>query len=289
MLLKKEQFVINEKKPEWGIGKVIDMINQDLAEIFFEHGGYRKFLRKNNPLVEADISNMNTTIFNNINIDNIDEEKKNLYQDLPSSQDHFLQAYPGGFSGKKYIDREREYKDEGHTLGIELLNQEVFNQLLQNHNYGDITARVLKVVNKLNLLFPNEKMALKDGLKDEKNQEQFAQSLYNLLYGSDVLEIRFEGWIKTLEAIGADKWTTASYFLFVLFPDKYMFVKPTITQAVADMSAFDIAYTPRLNWNTYSKILNLSNYLMKELHKLKPKDMIDVQSFMWCINQQADS
>ena len=68
-----------------------------------------------------------------------------------------------------------------------------------------------------------------------------------------------------------------------------MFVKPTITQAVADMSAFNIAYTPSLNWNTYNKILKFSEYLKQELHELEPKDMIDVQSFMWCILRAEES
>ena len=85
-----------------------------------------------------------------------------------------------------------------------------------------------------------------------------------------------------------DKWMTATFFLFIVFPDKYMFVKPTITQSVADMCAFDIAYTPTLNWSTYSKVLELSDYLKREIKTLEPKDMIDVQSFMWCINQQED-
>lgn len=290
MLLKQDQFVENKVKQEWGIGKVINIKNQDRAEVFFQHAGYKIFVRKVNNLTPVDDESVNTTIFKNMNtFSEENKSKQNLFRDIPSSQEHFLKAYPDGFSGDKYISREREYKDEGHVLAIALLNQESFDELLQAKNYDEIVIRALKVVNKLNLLFPNEKMALKKGLIEEEAKEKFSLSLYSLLYGTDDLAIRFEGWIRTLQSIGTDKWTTATYFLFVIFPDKYMFIKPTITQTVADMCAFNIAYKPSLNWNTYSKVLELSNYLMKEIQSLEPKDMIDVQSFMWCINQQEDT
>jgi hypothetical protein len=125
-------------------------------------------------------------------------------------------------------------------------------------------------------------------LKDTEAKEKFSKSLYGLLYGNESLQQRFEGWVAMLKSIGAAKWTTATYYLFVLFPDEYMFVKPTITQAIADMCAFDISYKPTVNWRTYRKVLELSNYLKKEIKALNPKDMIDIQSFMWCINQQED-
>ena len=287
MILKKDQYVINEKIPDWGIGKVIDIINKDRAKIFFEYGGYRTFVCKKNSLTEVTHSEVNTDSFMHINSETMSEEKKILYTDLLSLQKYFLQEFPGGFSGKKYHDNERDYKDEGHTFAIDMLNQKSFEEDLHAEDYGNIIIRVLKVVNNLNLLFPNEKKVLRDGLKEEENQKLFAQSLYNLLYGTDDFKDRFQEWIRTLAVIGADKWTIASYFLFIVYPEKYMFVKPTITQVAADMNAYPIAYTPGLNWNTYNKILMLSEYLKQNLQKLEPKDMIDVQSFMWCIVQSA--
>lgn len=283
MLLKKDQFVLNPNKPEWGIGKVIEIVNQDRARVFFQYGGYRVIVRKTNPLIPANINNLNTAIFDNLSEDSETGDIERHYKDIPSSISFFLEEFPGGFSGEKYHEWERDYKDNGHILATELLNHTDLEALLSAKNYSEITSRSLKVANKTNLIFPNEKMALKDGLKDLSAQEKFSNSLYALLYGKDELKYRFEGWIKMLESIGAGKWTIASYYLFLTHPDKYMFVKPTVTQAVADLSAFDISYTPKLNWNTYSKVLKLSEYLKQELRELKPKDMIDVQSFMWCI------
>ena len=74
-------------------------------------------------------------------------------------------------------------------------------------------------------------------------------------------------------------------FLFIHHPKKYMFVKPTITKKAAELCGWNIHYHPKPNWRTYKSILDLSKYLFTELSELKPRDMIDVQSFLWCIEQ----
>jgi len=141
----------------------------------------------------------------------------------------------------------------------------------------------LRISNATNLIFPNEKMALKDGLESSSNQQAFATALCNLLYGDDDLKPRFERYADILESIGAAKWTIATYFLFIVYPEEYVFLKPTVTQNAADVSGFAINYRPGLNWLTYASVLAFANYLKTELVGLSPRDMIDVQSFMWCI------
>lgn len=283
MILKKNQYVINKKMPQWGLGKVINIINQELTEVFFEHSGYHKFYRKNNPLSESELLEHQSTIFENLSAGDLEEDKKGSFQNLALSQENFVQEFPQGFSDPKYIQRERTHKEEAHALAAELLDQKKLEKLIQAKAFEEISANVLKVTNKLTLLLPNEKTALREGLKEEAVQEEFALSLFALLYGSDEMESRFDEWAKTLKSIDIDKWTTATYFLFLVFPQKYMFVKPNITQAVATMSAFNIAFTPRINWRTYERILRFSDYTKQKLHALEPKDMIDIQSFMWSI------
>ena len=126
-------------------------------------------------------------------------------------------------------------------------------------------------------------MALKDGLASPQHEEAFASALFALLYGEDDLESRFVKYARVLENIGAAKWTTATYFLFIVGPDQYIFLKPMITQNAAKICATEINYRPELNWHTYASVLRFANDLKSELDNLKPRDMIDVQSFMWCI------
>ena len=205
------------------------------------------------------------------------------YQSLPQSIQFFLEEFPEGFYGEKFKEHEREYKEKAHALAKELLGKEAYGALLEAEDYPEIVKRALKVSNATNLIFPNEKMSLKDGLQSPDAQMQFGEALYALLYGEEELEYRFVAFSKVLENIDAAKWTTATYFLFIIHPDKYMFVKPTITQYSSELCGFEVNYKPLLNWLTYKSVLGFSEYIKSEIAELKPRDMIDVQSFMWCI------
>ena len=62
-----------------------------------------------------------------------------------------------------------------------------------------------------------------------------------------------------------------------------MFVKPTITQHMAEICAYDINYRSQVTSRTYLRVMDFSAYLKEAIAELEPADMIDVQSFMWCI------
>ena len=122
-------------------------------------------------------------------------------------------------------------------------------------------------------------------LVDDVLQTLFA-ALVDLLYGAaDKYERRFSRFANVLEEIDAAKWTTATYFPYLVFPKKHMFLKPTVTQKAAELCGFEISYKPVLNWKTYERVLAFSKWLFDELKArgLKPRDMIDLQSFIWCI------
>jgi hypothetical protein len=127
---------------------------------------------------------------------------------------------------------------------------------------------------------------LKNSLKDSENMALFSESLYSLLYGKEDMSPRFISFVRTLGTIKAAKWTILSYFLFMVFPEKHIFIKPGVTQLAAETSAFEINFRPELNWRTYQSVLDFSEYLRAELKDLNPRDMIDIQSFMWSIGPE---
>ena len=65
--------------------------------------------------------------------------------------------------------------------------------------------------------------------------------------------------------------------------DQYMFVKPKITKKTAELCGWNIRYQTKPNWVTYKAIIELSKYIFSELSDLNPRDMIDIQSFLWFI------
>lgn len=207
MILKKGIYVQNPLKNEWGVGKVLEDVGNNIYEVFFLEAGFKKFNKKVNPLVVAE--NVNEELF-------IDRGSKNKEKFTSNSDliEYFLKNYENGFDGTEYKSREREYKDKAKNLANELLSKSIYEKLLAENDFEEISKRALKIINSTNLIFPNEKMSLKDGLVSDVSKEQFSKLLFQLLYGSNE-ELSFDSFCKFLESISSDKWTIASYFQFL--------------------------------------------------------------------------
>lgn len=120
-------------------------------------------------------------------------------------------------------------------------------------------------------------------VKDCRGDEPyFNQGLIGNEFDND-----FTNWLDTLDDLGHAKWTLATIFLFAIFPDKYMFVKPDTTRTAAEIANFYINYNSTPTIDTYNRILSFSRFLFLQIEELKPTDMIDVQGFMWCIKPET--
>ena len=60
-----------------------------------------------------------------------------------------------------------------------------------------------------------------------------------------------------------------------------MFLKPNVTRLAAVRYGFDFDYRSRPNWTTYSQLLDLAAMVRFDQRDLRPRDLIDVQSFLW--------
>ncbi len=49
----------------------------------------------------------------------------------------------------------------------------------------------------------------------------------------------------------------------------------------AEAYEYAVAYTSRPGWATYASMLGLAERVRQDLRDLKPRDMIDIQSFLW--------
>jgi hypothetical protein len=282
-MFKKDSYVQHPGMPSWGIGKVLEDVIADKARIFFIDAGEKLISLKNVTLQQVASPETFHPVLDSPAIYHRSKAKK--YISLSQAKTEFLALFPEGFNDKGYFIEERDYKVEANKLLLNLLDKSHFAALLSDGDYREICRRALQVANKTNLIFPNEKMALKDGLKEESSKKLFAENLFELLYGNNSQQVRFEKFAAMLDTIKAAKWTIITCFLFLAFPETQMFLKPTVCQHAAELCAFELNYKPELNWLTYKCLLEFSGYLKSELIKmqLEPRDMIDVQSFMWCI------
>jgi hypothetical protein len=136
-----------------------------------------------------------------------------------------------------------------------------------------------------NLLFSFEKMALRDAVRSLAGAQLFADGLYDFLHGRGSVRDRFDRWCAVVAALPRRQtrvltWPIVTVFGFIAQPDCHMFLKPNVTRVAAAQYGFDLRYQARPDWNTYSRLLDFAAVVRRDLVDLRPRDMIDVQSFV---------
>ena len=271
--------VAHPTREDWGVGEVLEDEKNDTVRVFFAGVG-EKTLRVDHVALEIlEGVKAEDTLLDNL------RNQSGQFRKLSGVITEFSSKYPGGFQGERYLGEERTYKVEAAKKVTFELGELELESLIKSSNIQEAARRIRAAIASTNLLFKTESMALNDALKNEEQAGTYVRSLFSLLYGKEDLDGRFSEHGKILGSMNAAKWPIATYFLFLRFPDKYLFVKPEPTKSAAECSGFEISYEPRVNWTTYSKVLKFGKYLEEKLKAsgLTPVDMIDVQSFMWCI------
>lgn len=200
----------------------------------------------------------------------------------------FLRQFPGGFRDPTYLDWERDYKWETHLRWQEALPRDTFRRLLRAGDFEEAAARAVRVEQRSRhaMLFSFEKMALRDALRDPAGARDFAQGLYDLLHGRGGLEGRFDRWIAAIERLPRKQtrvltWPLATVFGFIAQPDRHMFLKPNTMRAAARAYGYELPYRSRPSWDVYAGLLAFCDVVRRDLSDLRPRDMIDIQSFLW--------
>jgi len=198
----------------------------------------------------------------------------------------FLRFFPGGFYDETYLDWERNYKWQAHERWMEMLGPAEHEALLDRRRYSDVAARAVAIESRTNLLFSFEKMALRDAVKPAEGARAFAVGLFEMLYGVGTMESRFERWRDVVAELPRRQtrvltWPVLTVFPFLALPETHFFVKPNVTRLAAREYGYDFAYQSRPSWATYASALGFAEMVRRDLRDLRPRDMIDLQSFIW--------
>jgi hypothetical protein len=203
----------------------------------------------------------------------------------------FQYYFPGGYQGRKYQHWERNYKWEAHLRWQEKLNKKEFKRMLQAGKFTDIAKLAISIESKTNLLFSFEKMALRDAVKEPLPAKLFAKGLYDLLHGSKPLKERFENYRAMLAKLPVKQtrvltWPVMTVFGFIAKPDEHIYLKPTVTKAAAKKYKFEFSYSSKTNWDTYESLLKFAEQVRRDTARFRPRDMIDLQSFIWVMGSE---
>ena len=198
----------------------------------------------------------------------------------------FLRYFPGGFQDETYLYWERNYKWEAHQRWEELLGREQLRALLKDGEHVEIARRATSIEARTNLLFSFEKMALRDAVKSPVGASAFAEGLWDLLYGRGTDQARFERWIACVGSLPRRQtrvltWPVVTVIGFIAQPERHIFLKPNVTRVAAKAYGFDFQYVSRPNWDTYQSLIAFAEKVRRDQRDLKPRDMIDLQGFIW--------
>jgi len=200
----------------------------------------------------------------------------------------FLRFFPQGFRDEKYLAWERDYKWETHERWEAELGRAEFRRLLREGRFAEAATRAVRVEQRSrhSMIFSFEKMALRDALKSAAGARAFAEGLYEFLHGGGDAERRFERWVETVASLPRRQtrvltWPLVTVFGFIAQPEAHLFLKPNATRAAAQAYGFELRYRSQPNWETYASLLDFAGAVRRDQRELKPRDMIDIQSFLW--------
>jgi hypothetical protein len=198
----------------------------------------------------------------------------------------FLRFFPKGFYDEKYVDWERGYKWEAHERWNEVLDRETHSDLIKSEKFAEVARRAVTIESRTNLLFSFEKMALRDAVKSTAGARTFAQGLYDFLYGRGTPQTKFEAWCEAVASLPRRQtrvltWPLITVFGFLAQPETHFFLKPMVTRRAAAEYGYDFEYRSRPNWDSYASLIDFAQTVERDLRELKPRDMIDIQSFLW--------
>ena len=280
------KYVRHVKRSEWGIGKVLS-VNDHKIEIDFINCGVKllnsKIALLEEVLDEGEIGKFKedkllTSLSNKKNKKNTFDESLSLEELIKI----FHKSYPEGFYDEKYIELERKNKEKISNEFINSFSKENLQAKISEDQYKDICEISKKLISATKIIHSIEKTNFRKAISIEENQKEFISVLYNFFYKTETIEEKdFFEYKEFFNNISCNKWTLITYFMNMIQPHKYPFLKPKVSKKAAEVFGFDLNYNMMPNWQTYNSFLTYTQKLMGDLKELKPRDYIDIENFIW--------
>jgi hypothetical protein len=193
----------------------------------------------------------------------------------------FLHFFPNGFRSAGYEGDERNYKlkakaalDTGAPVEAAAIGS----------GFGEIALSAFRATN---MLFPVEKARIQEALRGPF-ADQFVRAAARFALGDGpgaLAEME-----TALKPHNIAKWIVVTYLPFLWRPETHMFLKPEVTKDFADRVGHTYAqlYRPRLDIGVYESLLDLAARTDAEIAELKPRDRIDLQSFIYVVGDYRE-
>lgn len=198
------------------------------------------------------------------------------YFGYAGARNRFLEFFPDGFHSGHYAAHERDHK---LAAKARLDNGAPLEAALTGSGLGGAVLAAFQATNMLSLF---EKAKLKDVLQGPDADAVVQAAAAFTLDANKASLARLE---RLLAPHDAAKWTIVTYLPYLWRPEEHMFLKPRTTQDFATRVGHPFAsvYEAKLSFDVYASLLDLAERTHRELAGLKPRDRIDIQSFIWTV------
>ena len=188
------------------------------------------------------------------------------------------------FSDPRFVKDEIDYKQATISKARNLLSEGELEKLIEEDKFDEFIDRLVIIGKDNNLLWNSvpSKGDLSIISESDLDKPGFCNAVFDLLYGTASSQERLGRYTEYVRSKGhQNKWTFPTYFLFICHPETEIFVKPTVTQWFLQYLDAEFKYRSVPNAEDYDAIRGTYQQLRDELKNYRPKDMVDIQSFVW--------
>ncbi|HII05829.1 MAG TPA: AAA domain-containing protein [Methanotrichaceae archaeon] len=188
------------------------------------------------------------------------------------------------FSDPRFVKDEVDYKQVTVTKARDLLSEGELQNLIAEGKSDEFLDR-LKTIGKDNNPLWDIMPATGDLniiRQSELDKPSFCREVFDLLYGPGPSHERLGRYTEYVKSKGLpNRWTFPTYFLFMCHPDTEIFVKPRVLKWFLRFLGGEFEYSSAPTAENYSSIRGTYQQLKEDLKDYGPKDMVDIQSFVW--------
>lgn len=194
----------------------------------------------------------------------------------------YLEKQERGVDFRPLSNTQEDYKRGIALRAHETLNPESWEK--SEIGSGSIGARAIKAVQKHNNLIGRFQVtAFSDKVQESGSAAE--QLLFDLYH-----ERKEQGCFERICELFGKKYDLIAYLYFVLDPNRYLPIRPTIFDEIFKKLGISLQTSGRCSWDNYQEFLNTVaevRGLMREYYQQEDIDMLDAHSFLWTFNQNV--
>lgn len=197
-----------------------------------------------------------------------------------------------GFAHSPFMADEIAYKQSSVAKAQAWLSAEEWQRLLNGQAYEELIQRLETLGKDNNLLWRSVPARGDLGIlyAPNLNKAEFCVAMRDLLHGAGATPERLQRFVQYTQRYDLPcTWPFPTYFLFLLYPRREMFVRPNIARWFLQFMGVGSAYQSQPNAETYVALLQQLQALQRALTPFAPQDMVDLQSFIWVCARESQT